>query len=74
MSEDRLRLKKKMATRQAIAEAAFELGWNEAQEVLDKLAEDFPVASGGQGSFIFEVPKGKQVDDVAKYRVSDKHN
>ncbi|KAB8136818.1 MMPL family transporter [Gracilibacillus oryzae] len=37
----------------------------EAQEVLDQLAEDFPVASGGQGSFIFEVPEGQQVDDQA---------
>ncbi|MFD1173013.1 MMPL family transporter [Oceanobacillus picturae] len=34
----------------------------EAQEVLDQLAEDFPVASGGQGSFIFEAPEGEQVD------------
>ncbi|WP_404456717.1 MMPL family transporter [Oceanobacillus kapialis] len=37
----------------------------EAQEVLDQLAEDFPVASGGQGSFIFEAPKGEQVDGQA---------
>ncbi|MDC3418329.1 MMPL family transporter [Aquibacillus salsiterrae] len=37
----------------------------EAQEVLDKLAEELPVASGGQGSFIFEVPEGEQVDDPA---------
>lgn len=37
----------------------------EAQEVLDQLAEDFPVASGGQGSFIFEAPEGEQVDGQA---------
>ncbi|GAQ17871.1 membrane protein YdfJ [Oceanobacillus picturae] len=37
----------------------------EAQEVLDQLAEDFPVASGGQGSFIFEAPEGEQVDAQA---------
>lgn len=37
----------------------------EAQDVLDKLAEDFPVASGGQGSFIFEVPGGEQLDDAS---------
>ncbi|MGD6965567.1 MMPL family transporter [Rossellomorea vietnamensis] len=34
----------------------------EAQDVLDKLAEEFPVVSGGQGSYIFEVPDGEQVD------------
>lgn len=37
----------------------------DAQDVLDKLAEDFPVASGGQGSFIFEVPEGEQIDGAA---------
>jgi RND superfamily putative drug exporter len=36
----------------------------EAQAVLDKLAEDFPVASGGQGSFLFAVPEGEQIDDA----------
>ncbi|RIW30705.1 MMPL family transporter [Bacillus salacetis] len=34
----------------------------EAQDVLDKLAEEFPAVSGGQGSYIFEVPDGEQVD------------
>lgn len=36
-----------------------------AQDVLDQLAEDFPVASGGQGSYLFEVPEGESIDDMA---------
>lgn len=36
----------------------------ESQEILDQLSEEFPMASGGQGSFIFEVPKGEQVDSA----------
>ncbi len=36
-----------------------------AQDVLDQLAEDFPVASGGQGSYIFEVPEGESMDEAA---------
>lgn len=36
-----------------------------AQDVLDQLAEDFPVASGGQGSYIFEVPEGESIDEAA---------
>lgn len=34
----------------------------ESQDVLDQLAENFPIASGGQGSFIFEAPNGEQID------------
>ena len=33
-----------------------------AQDVLDELAEQYPVASGGQGSYLFEVPEGETID------------
>ncbi|MTD30702.1 MMPL family transporter [Planomicrobium sp. YIM 101495] len=36
-----------------------------AQDVLDQLAEDFPEVSGGQGSYLFEVPEGESIDDPA---------
>jgi len=36
-----------------------------AQDVLDELAEEYPVASGGQGSYLFEVGEGEAVDDPA---------
>jgi putative drug exporter of the RND superfamily len=35
-----------------------------SQVVLDKLAKDFPLASGGQGSLIFSAPKGARVTDT----------
>lgn len=36
-----------------------------AQDVLDELAEEYPAASGGQGSYLFEVPEGQAIDDPA---------
>lgn len=36
-----------------------------AQDVLDELAEEYPAASGGQGSYLFEVPEGEAIDDPA---------
>lgn len=34
-----------------------------AQDVLDELAEEYPAASGGQGSYLFEAAEGQAVDD-----------
>ncbi|GAF10966.1 integral membrane protein [Bacillus sp. JCM 19045] len=34
----------------------------ESQDILDQLADDFPVASGGQGSFIFHTDENTTVD------------
>ncbi|GKW44528.1 MMPL family transporter [Planococcus sp. NCCP-2050] len=36
-----------------------------AQDVLDELAEEYPAASGGQGSYLFEVAEGQTIDDPA---------
>ncbi|QHJ70579.1 MMPL family transporter [Planococcus halotolerans] len=36
-----------------------------AQDVLDELAEEYPAASGGQGSYLFEVTEGEAIDDPA---------
>ncbi|RNF39598.1 MMPL family transporter [Planococcus salinus] len=36
-----------------------------AQDVLDELAEEYPAASGGQGSYLFEASEGEAVDDPA---------
>ncbi|MCM3610423.1 MMPL family transporter [Planococcus sp. MERTA32b] len=36
-----------------------------AQDVLDELAEEYPAASGGQGSYLFEIPEGGAIDDPA---------
>lgn len=36
-----------------------------AQDVLDELAEEFPAVSGGQGSYLFEVPEGETIDGPA---------
>lgn len=36
-----------------------------AQDVLDELAEEYPAASGGQGSYLFEVAEGEVIDDPA---------
>ncbi|WP_080848922.1 MMPL family transporter [Cytobacillus gottheilii] len=36
----------------------------ESQDILDQLEKDFPMASGGQGSFLFELPEGEQVDSL----------
>ncbi|MFC5407513.1 MMPL family transporter [Cohnella soli] len=34
----------------------------ESQKVLDKLAQELPAASGGQGSVVFTAPKGERLD------------
>lgn len=36
-----------------------------AQDVLDELAEEYPAASGGQGSYLFTVPEGEVIDAPA---------
>lgn len=36
-----------------------------AQDVLDELAEEYPAASGGQGSYLFKVTEGEAIDDPA---------
>lgn len=36
-----------------------------AQDVLDELADEYPAASGGQGSYLFEVAEGQTIDTPA---------